>query len=212
MDPDGNDWYQNNLTGAIYFNSEYKGAGDAGKGKMEGKGWMRLGGDDMFMDGKYDFNNSGLKLAMRYGKVSTVPNNPFDISGKSGIHLSGELMLCGEDAESFMNSYGYKKMPLLAMVNVKIVTQNISEGDGSVYVQRDDLSYVSKVYSTTYVKNPPRNPVYLVNNATPWTDDINIVRSISSRKEIRQYDYSRGNNWDIIATGISLIARFMSSL
>ena len=42
MDPDGNDWYQNKLTGAIYFNSEYKGAGDAGKGKMEGKGCMRL--------------------------------------------------------------------------------------------------------------------------------------------------------------------------
>ena len=212
VDPDGRDWYQNVYSGAVYYNSDIHGDKCAGTGDMKGNGWVLLGENDMFKENENDIFHSGLTLAASNGgSINQVIDNPYDFSERN-THIRGELMLEGDKAENFMKSQGYKKMPLLAKVNVMIVTQNISEGDGSVYVQKDDQSYVSKVYSTTYVKNPPRNPRYSVKKTTPWKDDINIVRSISSRTEIRQYDYSRGNNWDIIEAGLSIIARLMSGL
>ena len=145
VDPDGRDWYQNVYSGAVYYNSDIHGDKCAGTGDMKGNGWVLLGENDMFKENENDIFHSGLTLAASNGgSINQVLDNPYDFSERN-THIRGELMLEGDKAENFMKSQGYKKMPLLAKVNVMIVTQNISEGDGSVYVQKDDQSYVSKV-------------------------------------------------------------------
>ncbi|MDA3865624.1 MAG: RHS repeat-associated core domain-containing protein [Salinivirgaceae bacterium] len=47
----GPDWFQNEITGDVYFNSEMQ-KGDEGTGAMQGEGWIHLGENGLFSEGK----------------------------------------------------------------------------------------------------------------------------------------------------------------
>ena len=101
VDPDGNDWYQNELTGAIYYNSNYRGESMAGTGAMKGDGWKYLGANGMFSTDAA--HNSDLDIVRRNnGKMNfNTGTNGFDL----------ELSLNGDMAKSVMKSVGYKQVP-----------------------------------------------------------------------------------------------------
>ena len=50
IDPDGRDWFENEKTGAVYYNNKM-GKDDAGTGAMTGEGWKHMGENGMFTNG-----------------------------------------------------------------------------------------------------------------------------------------------------------------
>ena len=141
IDPNGKDWYENENTGAVYFNNKM-GKNDAGKGAMTGKGWQRMGGNDMFS--KDGVANTGNSLAMNYG--GTINHNEKTKS------LDAERMFEGKDAKIFMGDMGYSSVPKVYELKTNITSTSSPEGYDKIDTKVDD-SYISKVFSSQYVKN-----------------------------------------------------------
>ena len=122
VDPNGNeaiendDWFQNTLTGAVYYNQSMS-AQDVGTGAMRGDGWEHLGENNMFSNG--DYSNSDIQLVMRYG-------------GSLGVHddfvdIPPALMLEGDNAKDFMSDRGYSLQPQEAIAVTTTRTTMASE-------------------------------------------------------------------------------------
>ena len=56
IDPDGKDWFENEKSGAVYYNSNMK-KGSEGTGAMQGEGWKHMGKNNMFQKNENDLNN-----------------------------------------------------------------------------------------------------------------------------------------------------------
>lgn len=109
IDPDGMDWFQNTHTGEVVYRSDlYKGA----EKSME-EGWEWMGESQMFKDDEDDFENDGDRLAMRNGGEMNSYNNKYVVYS---LHLKGNK------AEKFMDSKGYEKKPLEALVDYTELT------------------------------------------------------------------------------------------
>jgi len=105
VDPSGalDDWFENELTGDVYYNSEYR-KGDEGTGCMQGEGWKWMGKNDMF--GKSDNN------VINDNKNLATSNNFCGIYNTSGAIPDGyghETMFSGDNAKEFMGNMGYEK-------------------------------------------------------------------------------------------------------
>jgi len=101
------DWFQNEKTGALFYNNEY-GKEDAGKKGMDGDGWSWLGPNDMFMEDSKDMENSDNAIVQRYGgSINYIPN----ILKDQIPTLKMSLSLGGETANKFMDRMGYKQQP-----------------------------------------------------------------------------------------------------
>ena len=141
VDPTGMDWFENEETGAIYYNNKY-GKDAAGKGAMKGSGWKHLGGNNMFSnDGAHNSD------------ISIVTNNGGTLFfGKSGVYM--ELSLNGERAKSLMESLGYKQVPTQVITYNDTYTEtypaapghNISITYGVQYEYTEKMAYVPKSY------------------------------------------------------------------
>ena len=66
IDPDGRDWFENELTGDVYYNSDMR-KGQEGTGAMTGEGWQHMGENGMFMKDKDDVQNSDHFVLFRNG-------------------------------------------------------------------------------------------------------------------------------------------------
>ncbi len=116
IDPSGfnYDWYQNVLTGDMYYNSTYKGESDAEK--IDGEGWEYFGPDGMFGKSEWD-------LAREYNLPSKTP--PL----ANGLGFNVEISLKGDKAEGFMQEMGYEFKPTLqAVLNIEISNPSIPTG------------------------------------------------------------------------------------
>ncbi|KAF0200214.1 MAG: RHS repeat-associated core domain-containing [Bacteroidetes bacterium] len=102
IDPDGNDWFENELTGAIYYNNNL-GKKDIGKGALAGEGWKHLGNNEMFSNGQPYSQSCDVSLVSKNGGSIS-----FDKSSKT---YNMELSLNGDKGEKFMNQQGYEKLP-----------------------------------------------------------------------------------------------------
>ncbi len=152
VDPDGRDWYQNELTGAIYYNIKIRGAESAGTGAMKGDGWKYLGENNMFTtDG---FNKSDWDIIRRnngkyaYNKYS----NSFDM----------ELSLNGDRVKSVMEFVGYKQVPIQTVSYNDTYTQTFVAGPGrTISITYGHIcEYVEKVaYVPQYYQESKRSIV-----------------------------------------------------
>ena len=143
VDPDGRDWYQNELTGAIYYNNRVNGAAAAGTGAMEGEGWKYLGKNGMFAIDRYhntDFNivatNRG---SVNYNKYTGC--------------IDMELSLDGGKAKTVMESVGYKQVSTQVITyNKTYIQESFGSGSGSTIHCTYGIEY-EYTEKTAYVPN-----------------------------------------------------------
>ena len=111
IDPDGmapDDWFQNKLTGDVYYNSEMR-AGDEGTGAMTGTGWEHMGANGMFgsPDGISLSQNEGLIEGGGHSTFAVYEQKiPYD---KQVVGFGQEAMFKGDNATKFMDGQGYWK-------------------------------------------------------------------------------------------------------
>jgi hypothetical protein len=147
VDPTGMDWFENNLTGEIYYNNTYA---KNDLSKLKGEGWNWLGANDMFMTNGNRDNSDWYLVLQNGGKLSTNYNNPLT-SIDDQIVLSLELK--EHDAVSFMNSRGYEKKPLLADIYSFTKEINIPSDDGGIdCLDQGSYNSIEKIYSWTYAQ------------------------------------------------------------
>ena len=150
VDPDGNymDWFMNELTGDIYYNSTYK-KGD--ETKIDGVGWTWLGPNGMFSNKRhtgivsdvFEIWNSGLAFNM---EMSFFRRDKFGFYGVE----SGEALFKGENAIKFMSSQGYKLRPKIYNYYDDISIDFYPEAEGQIQIPRDN-SYIEKIFTYQYV-------------------------------------------------------------
>lgn len=153
-DPDGmgpTDWFENKFTGAVYYNSEM-GAGDAGKGAMNGAGWEHLGENGMFgvPDGAILAQN---EQYIEGGSGSTFPVYEQQIPQNTKVVGFGkEAMFKGENATNFMDSRGYGFSDKTSFSNVRTfyATNQMMPYGGSISVVNKTGTEV--VTERTYVQ------------------------------------------------------------
>ena len=150
VDPNGEeavaneDWYQNELTGAIYYNNNVRGAEAAGTGAMKGEGWKHLGENGMFStDPGW---NADFEIVVKNGGSACINNQ----TGRFDM----ELLLDGDKAMSVMESVGYKRVPTQIISYNDTYTEsfpatphhNIAITYGEQYDYTEKMAYVPMSY------------------------------------------------------------------
>ena len=92
VDPNGEDWFENELTGDVYYCKDYR-KGD--EKELSGKGWKWLGENNMF--GKSADN------------VIAANINKADVYTEDNSY--GRVGFSGANAKEFMSKMGYKNVP-----------------------------------------------------------------------------------------------------
>jgi hypothetical protein len=105
VDPDGNDWFENEKTGNVYYNSDMK-KGQEGTGAMKGEGWKHLGENGMFMADKNDKAHDDQHVLYNSGITPTTSSPRADGS------VNMEASIEGDQAKSFMKGQGYNFNPI----------------------------------------------------------------------------------------------------
>jgi len=102
-DPTGalDDWFQNEKTGDVYFNSEMR-KGDEGTGVMKGEGWKHLGENNMFSDGSPTTSDASILLKNQgLGEVSMTTNyDKFSGADTKATSVSMTGMFKGDNAKN----------------------------------------------------------------------------------------------------------------
>ncbi len=110
VDPDGRDWYENEQTGSVYYNSAM-GKNDAGKGAMAGEDWNHFGKNGMFTQ-KDGVTGSDVQLVTQNGGDISTSTSGSLTDGSMSTNVTMSMMLeGGGEAESFMGDQGYDKLP-----------------------------------------------------------------------------------------------------
>ncbi len=140
IDPSGfnYDWYQNVLTGDMYYNSTYKGESDVEK--IDGEGWEYFGPDGMFGKSEWD-------LAREYNLPSDTP--PLT----NGLGFNVEISLKGDKAEGFMQEMGYefKQLESFDKITHQITANQLIPAGGSIY--HENQRGIRVVTKSGYVDN-----------------------------------------------------------
>lgn len=92
VDPNGEDWFENELTGDVYYCKDYR-KGD--EKELSGKGWKWLGENNMF--GKSADN----VIAANINKADVYTEGKFN----------DRVGFSGKNAKEFMSKMGYKCVP-----------------------------------------------------------------------------------------------------
>ena len=173
VDPDGEDWFENELTGDVYY-SKYLTKDDVSH--IEGEGWKWMGKDDMF-------GSSPTQLIL----VDHFDKSTFVNCDQKGVETA---LFNGKNAKNFMSDMGYEFMPTKLEVAITKYQQmadvDLSGAPKYIYYQQTSekalkSEYIPKTatasYSvlsrTKYVDKPLGFHVW----KTTWT-------------ETRQYSYS----------------------
>ena len=127
------DWFENEETGAIYYNSSLH------KGDLVGNGWKWLGENGMFSNGfvGYDFY-----LVSNYGGV---------LDFKKDGYVTAKLYLNPHKAKDLMARVGYKLVNTQVIVYSDTYDQSVSDGRHNFrFTYGTSISYSEK---TGYVPN-----------------------------------------------------------
>ena len=183
IDPNGEDWFQNELTGEVYFNSEI-GKDGAGTGNMEGDGWKWMGNNNMMGAVDNEFVNKYQSLAHEGGGTAGV----FNVGDENGFH-DGYEMNFGSNSEKFMNEMGYKSVVSQAFVYDKSANEKIQAGPfsnnfltGEKITIGEKYTYVPKNYQQSGEKRDYLEQTRPYMSFSGYAGLINVYRS--------QYNYS----------------------
>ena len=97
------DWFENELTGDVYYNSEYR-KGD--ESKIEGEGWKHMGENNMFSK-EGDPISSDLALVATNENLTSDSKIEVSKDGKFQVEASFK----GDKAKTFMKKNGYESKP-----------------------------------------------------------------------------------------------------
>ena len=199
VDPDGEDWFENELTGDIYYNREYRNGDEK---SIEGKGWKWMGGNNMFEKSDNDVINSNLD------KVSDLSCRQDGVDGITNATFKGE------NAEAFMNNMGYEKRPLVQDVEVRCVTQSFPDAMGpNSFSHTETSEYAVKTCSWTYA--PKTSSIrYSVLSRKNVKDNIHLFSAthIYSATERRKYDYSMSSKRQSVIDEFNEVLKVISKM
>ena len=181
------DWYENELTGEVFYNSQM-GRNDAGKGNMTGEGWKWMGDNNMFGEVNDAFVNDNLDFLYSNGGQFS-PYNSITTDGPEYVYE----MRFGGNSEAFMAKMGYKKYPLVQDVQIKETTIILPDAKGpSAFSSTEKNETIEKTYSFTYA--PKNSKVsYQASKYRPDKFESHPFtnRRIITSYEHRQYEYSK---------------------
>ena len=199
VDPNGEDWFENELTGDVYYNRDYR-KGD--EKSLEGKGWKWMGANNMFEKSDDAAINSNLD------KVSVVSCRQDGVDGIANATFKGE------NAEAFMNNMGYEKRPLVQDVEVRSITQTFPDAMGpNSFSHTETSESVVKTFSWTYAQNTSASR-YSVLSRKNVKDNFIIFAAthIYTATERRKYDYSMPSRTQTFISIINEVAEGVSKL
>ena len=178
VDPNGEDWFENELTGDVYYSRDYR-KGD--EKELKGEGWKWMGENNMFGQSADDAITANLDKADVYAQ-----DDSYDRVGFSG-----------NNAKIFMSNMGYKSVPT-QVVSYEDVYQNsisanpyqhIKISNGLVIDYTEKVGYVPSNYiekcrttvNTIYGKyDPIKNNMKSVSRVTISYQRSRIPSEISS--------------------------------
>jgi len=191
VDPDGNDWFMDESTGAIRYHSDY-GQTEAG---LLGENFKWIGKNGMFGETQEEMQN-------------IIDNNPSSADFAYNTEtkgLDGEItknqnveFFSINKAKKFLNSHGYSLKPLEANVHVEETNKFYGEPHMSLQ-QTTTEEFIEKVFKWTIVNNDNKGGDYKVlsNYKRTYRDekrfrnfDLNSTY-VEHRFERRLYDYTK---------------------
>ena len=137
VDLDGEDWFENELTGDVYYCRDYQ-KGD--EKLIDGEGWKWMGKNDMFGKSADDVITDNLDKADVYTQGDTYDRVRFS----------------GTNAKSFMDNMGYKNVPTQVIEYEKSIVQRTwtpagtqSVDIGGLFQIVEKVGYVNKDFKET---------------------------------------------------------------
>jgi len=140
------DWFINEKTGDIYYNSTY-GKNDAGK--IEGKGWVWFGDDDVFGDNAYSVIWQNKYLWSDYHETNKTYNKSIIRNDSKLVSFNVDASFKGQNALTFMKRMGYEFKPKVYRVHEIIKT--VYYPDAILITQKYKLLEERHVVSMQYV-------------------------------------------------------------
>jgi len=185
IDPDGRDWFYNEKTGDIYYNSHlHKGE----EKHFATDGWKYLGDDNFFKEkGSKESVDVLLKNNIDLIDGEIVRETPLDSDGNREDLIRATFK--GSKARKFMNSMGYDFMPYIADVYLRERYVSDKE-DFTMGSTSDFYEEVEKIYKGTYLLKGTKGTFDVIG----YYEDCEITRSgnVTIRKwwQVRIYDYN----------------------
>ena len=177
IDPTGEDWFQNELTGEVYFNSEV-GKNGAGTGNMSGEGWKWMGDNNMMGTVDNNFVNQYHSLAQEGGGTVSI----FNAFNENGVH-DGYEMNFGSNSEQFMNQNGYEKQPTQYTEYSNTTTNQYPFGGGnSISITTGSKIQINEKYG--YVKSGTVPYATTISNTLPGNFNALTGTETVSRKSV----------------------------
>ncbi len=103
------DWFQNEITGDIYYNSTYK-KGD--EDKIEGEGWVHFAENGKLSEkSKSDFSILWNSKELWDSYIEFDKKTSYNAKGERVTSFNVEALFKGKNAKEFMNRQGYEKKP-----------------------------------------------------------------------------------------------------
>ncbi len=137
VDPDGRDWFENELTGDVYYNSDMR-KGQEGTGAMTGEGWVHMGENGMFMKDEDDQANNDANVLHNNGVFS----NP-KLKDDGTFNLSASIK--GDKAKDFMSKLGYNFNPTQQTIYERTKSDTyIMGGDNSMEIITGELVTITE--------------------------------------------------------------------
>ena len=173
------DWFMNEKTGDVYYNSELK-KGDEGKGLMQGDNWVHMGKNGMF-------NNSS-----EGGSDIEVNSQNKDLQTDyhSGKSSNNEAYYNGDNAENLMDRMGYKLVPNRVLVekNIRETTyrtgrNHITQRTGKIKI----IGLTGQYVKDDHVKIRSKNTEYSHLDVSK-----NIITGVRKESEIYTENYIYG--------------------
>ncbi|MCK4664661.1 MAG: hypothetical protein KAT68_17460 [Bacteroidales bacterium] len=185
------DWFINNQTGDVYYNSEYR---EGDESKIEGEGWVWFGENDVFSkDSRFNdyqiiLKNSDL-LPEIYEKKEYDKSLVFNDAKLVSFNV--EATFKGQKALIFMKRQGYDKKPLLADVHTFKQTLRFGECKGPIFITIQDYETFEKVDSWTYIQKGSGSYYDILSYYKPIIKGEDWKTSIYTREtwEKRKYNY-----------------------
>ena len=141
------DWFINEKTGDIYYNSTY-GKNDAGK--IEGKGWVWFGDDDVFGDNAYSVIWQNKYLLSDYHEKNKTYNKSIIRNDSKLVGFNVEASFKGQNALTFMKKMGYEFKPVLYKYHYDVTTYFYPEPHDQIS-QTFDKSAIDEKIKSQYI-------------------------------------------------------------